>query len=318
VPEVALDDHAGEAVEGIAEIRELLAREVGSLEMPAEFFDAHHGEQECLLTRYGCRGTGKGTTPPDGQVIAAGDAAFMTLPCGTLLAVPRPRALLRSRPMDTPLAQFRPEDSMTFARSRDASIRSLLDTHPVTAAMLVGLGWFPNKKKALERLRLLTSRKQLARVGVVWRRAARPENVYCRWHPKSNQLLHEVELSEVCLRLSAGRILRGPDLTDRATLADTEVWINQQMFYLELDRGTMRRKQIEGRLAKYERCPHLLLWVCSDGKRMEELRAQAEKVRHTALFMTFAQFMANPHGEIWRDVAGDRAALPRERLAKAE
>src|SRR5688500_8191616 len=92
-----------------------------------------------------------------------------------------------------------------FARERDARIRWLLDRHPVTAAMLHALGWFPTKAKALRRLRRLVERKQVRLVGTVCRKAGRPEHVYCRYRPKADQLLHEVELSELCLRLDAGK-----------------------------------------------------------------------------------------------------------------
>lgn len=219
--------------------------------------------------------------------------------------------------MNTPFPHHRPQDSGSYGLDRDARIGSLLGTHPVTAAMLVRLGWFPNTKKALQRLRILAKRKAVTRVGAVWRKEGRPENVYCLWHPKSDHLLHEVELSEVCLQLSAGVIRRDPAIMDRAIRADAEVVINQELFYLELDRGTMRMGQIERRLARYEGSRHISLWICADGKRLEEVRRRAAKVRHTALFTTFAEAKADPHAEIWQDFGGARVALPRERRAVA-
>src|SRR5207249_5675689 len=123
------------------------------------------------------------------------------------------------------------------ARARDARVCWLLGTHPVAAALLVRLGWFPNRTKARKRLRRLVARKRIRLVGTVCRGAGRPEHVYCRYRPKADQLLHEVELTELCLRLDAGAILRGPGITDTARRPDAEVWIRGRRYYLELDRG---------------------------------------------------------------------------------
>lgn len=201
---------------------------------------------------------------------------------------------------------------MEFGRTRDARICWLLDMHPVTAAMLVSLGWFPGKNKALQRLRRLVTRKRIRLVGTVCHHAGRPEHVYCRWRPKPDQLLHEVELTELCLRLNAEKILRGRHTTDGQVRPDAEVWINKQLYYVELDRGSMTYSQIARRFRKYEGCPHLSLWVCATEERMEGLRRRAERLRHTALFTTFAEALAGPHGAIWRDFHGGTAALPRE------
>jgi len=214
--------------------------------------------------------------------------------------------------MIPPVAFGTPQRSTEFGRQRDERVCWLLGQHPVTAAMLVTLGWFPSKNKALKRLRRLAARKRGRLVGTVSRRAGRPEHVYCRWQPKTNQLLHEVELTELCFRLDAGQILRGPQVIDARLLPDAEVWIRGQLSYLELDRGTMSLAQIGRRFRKYEGCRHLVLWVCPTRARMESLRGRAAGLRNVALFTTFAEALASPHGEIWRDYGGEKAALPRE------
>ena len=91
--------------------------------------------------------------------------------------------------------------------------------------------------------------------------------------------MHEVELTELCLSLDAGKILRGPDAADKDRLPDAEVWIQRQLYYLELDRGTMSYAQIEGRFRKYEGCRQLVLWVCSSAERVEGMRRRAEQIR---------------------------------------
>jgi hypothetical protein len=179
--------------------------------------------------------------------------------------------------------------------------------------MLVRLAWFPSRNKALKRLRRLVVRKRLKLVGSVARTGGRPEYVYCRWRPKPDLLLHEVELTELCLRLYAGRILRGPHVADRTVLPDAELWINGVLYYLEFDRGTMSYQQVvRDRFRKYRDCPHLCLWVCSTEARREGLRIRAECVRTTALFATVGDALVSPHGPIWLDFGGNRATLPRE------
>jgi len=214
--------------------------------------------------------------------------------------------------MSHPSAIGTTQRSIEFARSRDAKITWLLGMHPVTAMILVRLGLFPSRNKALKRLNRLVGKKRIYLVGTVCRKTGRPEHVYCRWRPKPNQLLHEVLLTELCLRIHAGRILRGPHVVDGRVRPDAELWINDRLYYLELDRGTMGYAQIAGRFRKYEECPHLALWVCANADRLNGLRSRAEPLRHTALFTTLAEALVTPHGAIWRDYNGDTAALPRQ------
>jgi hypothetical protein len=198
-----------------------------------------------------------------------------------------------------PLVCPSPQESSRFGRARDERILRLLGGHPVTAAMLVSLGWFPNKSKALKRLGRLVRRKKIRCVGSVARTGGRPEHVYCRWRPKPDLLLHEVELTELCLKLHAGHVRRGPHVLDRRVLPDAELVINGVPYYLELDRGTMSSRQVErDRFRKYRDCPHLCLWVCSSEGRREGLRSQAESIRSTALFATRADVLDSPHARV--------------------
>src|SRR5439155_22285705 len=105
-------------------------------------------------------------------------------------------------------------------RQRDSRTCWLLDMHPATAAMLVRIGWFPNTNKALKRLNRLVRRRRIRLVGTLSQKVGRPEHVFCRWTPKTNQLLHEVQLTELCFRLDAERILRGPHLLDTPVQPD--------------------------------------------------------------------------------------------------
>jgi hypothetical protein len=186
--------------------------------------------------------------------------------------------------------------------------------HPVTAAMLVGIGLFPSKGKALRRLNRLVEKGRIKLTGTVRRKLGRPEHVFCRSRVKTDQLQHEVELTELCLRIHAEKILRGPYVTNRDIRPDAEFWINGDLYFLEHDRGTSGYTQIvQKRFPLYERNRHLVLWVCPTDERREGLRRRAATIRHTALFATFRDAMASPHGPIWIDHDGGRVALPRSR-----
>jgi hypothetical protein len=215
------------------------------------------------------------------------------------------------------LASPAPPDSNHFARSRDARVCWLLSHHPVTAAILAALGWFPSAAKASKRLRRLVGRRKIRLVGTVCRKPGRPEHVFCRSRPKSDHLLHEIELTELCLRLDAGRIVRNPAALNRQLRPDAEVWINGRHYYLENDRGTMGYAQIQRRFRLYEATQDFVLWVCSTPDRCDAFRARAEGIRAIALFTTMAEALSDPHGPIWTDVAGGRASLPREGAGKA-
>ena len=129
-------------------------------------------------------------------------------------------------------------------------------------------------------------------------------------------MLHEVELTQLCLILHAGRIHRGPLIENAGLRPDAEMWIDGELFYLEWDRGTMSYAQVaRHRFPKYEPCRQLVLWVCSSQTRRDGLRTRAGSIRHAALFATAADALASPHGEIWLDHGGHRAALPRQSKA---
>ena len=203
--------------------------------------------------------------------------------------------------------------SNAYARTRDARVEWLLARHPVTAAMLVSLRLFPSKGKALRRLNRLVAKGRIRLVGTVRRKGGRPEHVFCRWRPKADDLIHEVELTDLCLRLDAERIDRGPHVTDQAIRPDAEVWINGQVYYLELDRGTMGYGQMERRFRLYEGFAHFVLWVCPAVERRDGLRARAGRLRSCALFTSFAEAVTDPHRALWLDYAGTRVALPSAR-----
>lgn len=202
--------------------------------------------------------------------------------------------------------------SNAFARQRDATILWLLEHHPATAGMLAGIGLFSNRRKAGKRLCRLRQRKQVRILGTVSLKGGHPEQVYCRgrWW-KADNLLHEVQLTRVCLKIEADEIRRGQGDTDPFLRPDAELYINGQRFLLEMDCGTMSYGEIvRKRFAKYRACPDFVLWICPSERRRDGLRRHADLIRGTGLFTTLDAALANPHASIWMDVDGEKAALP--------
>jgi hypothetical protein len=216
--------------------------------------------------------------------------------------------------MTTSLPTIGHKSSNAFSRQRDARLLWLLTRHPATPGMLVGIKLFGSKTRATRRLRRLTERKQLRLAGTVSLKDGRPEHVYCRgarW-VKSDNLLHEVQISRLLFKIHANDIHRGPSEVDRYLLPDAELVIRGRRYLLEFDTGTMSYQEIEEtRFLKYAACSDLVLWVCSSPSRMEGLRRRAAAIRGTALFTTLDDALRNPHAAIWVDFDGERAALPR-------
>jgi hypothetical protein len=161
-------------------------------------------------------------------------------------------------------------------------------------------------------LRRLVAKGRIRFVGTVYRALGRPEFVFCRWPVKEDNLRHEIELTDLCLRIDASEIRRGPHVTDTRIRPDAELSINGQTYYLEHDRGTMGYGQITNRFGQYEGFPHFVLWVCSTPERREGLRTRAVALRHCALFTTFTEALRSPHDSIWLDFGGEKVALPSE------
>jgi hypothetical protein len=215
--------------------------------------------------------------------------------------------------MAIPIATYRQRSSNAFGRERDAQILWLLERHPATAEMLVGIGFFGSKARAAKRLKRLVEKKQVCIAGTVSLKDGRPQHIYCRcrWL-KADNLLHEVQISRVCFRIHADAVRRGPGDVDRDLRPDAELVIGGRRYLLEFDHGTMSYQVVvQTRFEKYRACHDLVLWVCATQARMEGLRKLAEMIRETALFTTLDLALRDPHAVIWTDFDGLTAALPR-------
>jgi hypothetical protein len=210
-------------------------------------------------------------------------------------------------------AAHRQPSSNALGRERDARILWLLERHPATAEMLVGIGLFGSRSRARRRLHRLVEKGLLRLTGTVSLGDGRPQRVYCRcrWL-KPDNLLHEVQLSRLCFRVHADEVRRGLKEVDAALRPDAELLIGGRRYLLEFDRGTMGYQVVvQTRFEKYRACRDLVLWVCQTLARMEGLRCRAELLRETALFTTLDLALRDPHAAVWTDFDGGKAGLPR-------
>lgn len=128
------------------------------------------------------------------------------------------------------------------------------------------------------------------------------------WKPKSDQLRHEVLLTDFLLGYPDAEVVRGLTVNDRIR-PDAEMVLGGRKFYVELDTGEMNHSRVQQRHAAYAGVQDFLLFVTLSAARMPRLIAGAEAVREIALFTTLEQAMREPRGEIWVDAFGIRASI---------
>ena len=192
-------------------------------------------------------------------------------------------------------------------QERDEVIFDLLDIHPMTIDQIVRQGLFPTKKNAARRMLRHVRQKKVKQCGtVLLHNKGRPENVYCRWNPKLDNLRHEVILTEFLLAYKHAQVVRGYEIQNDL-YPDAVMTLSGQEYLVELDTGSMNYKDImRKRNKKYETFEGIVLWVALTEARKEGLRRRAESVKHNALFTTLLEHLQNPHGSIWTDYEGQK------------
>jgi hypothetical protein len=138
----------------------------------------------------------------------------------------------------------------------------------------------------------------------------RPERVYCNgWKPKCDQLRHELLLTDFLLLYPEADTLRGWAV-NRRLRPDAEMTLAGYFYRIELDTGEQTFAQVRRRQARYAGIEDYLLYVTLTEKRLEGLRRHAhEAVKRIAMFTTLAGAQRDPHGEIWIDCLGEKAAI---------
>ncbi len=136
-----------------------------------------------------------------------------------------------------------------------------------------------------------------------------PEIAYCNsWKPKSDQLRHEVLLTDLLLSYPSADVVRGWKV-DQRLRPDAEMTLDGRKFYVELDTGHLNHRRVSDRLRNYQGVKDYLLFVTLSERRLPRLIADAQSVREIALFATLDAIMREPRGMIWIDAFGNRTSL---------
>lgn len=192
-------------------------------------------------------------------------------------------------------------------RERDAALFSLARRHVITMRHIFPL--FPSRQTAYRRVKRLLKIKQLRKVGeLMLQDTGPPESVFCTgWKPKYDQLYHEVMLTNFLLHYDdAAEIVRGW-YVDRTLRPDAEVTLNKQLYYIELDTGSMTMGQVRRRQRVYRSTEDIILYVTlGTQRRMQNLMNASELIENRALFTTLEQIETEgPAGKVWLSRSGE-------------
>lgn len=149
-------------------------------------------------------------------------------------------------------------------------------------------------------------KKKLRSVGLIQPApTGRPEIVYCGWFPKQDQLYHEVMITEFRLLFLDAEFRRNVQV--KQTCADGVLIRDGRTCNVEIDMGTMPKKQMKSKFLRYREATDFLLVVCPTEKRLQQVMLWSEHVRDIALFTTFDRLKTVP--EPWSDHCGNTARI---------
>jgi len=135
----------------------------------------------------------------------------------------------------------------------------------------------------------------------------RPQQVYCGWTP--NHLLHEVLLTWFVMLFRNTAFRRGFDV-NQDILADADMIVNGELFYVELDTGSVPYRRQKARWEKVcELCDEPFLVVCLTEPRMQGLMNIAKDLANVFLFTTLGRVRADPCGPVWKTADGEERFL---------
>lgn len=180
-----------------------------------------------------------------------------------------------------------------------------LRRNPADAQTFAYLGLFPNNEKARTCLRTLYRRKK-----ILFRDHVQMENGQYRLVYAAKQtpnIEHEYQLTQILIRCDVDEVRRGPDV-GREFLPDAELYVNGSLFLLELDRGSEGLPQVAKQLARHKSAGLDVLWIFPSEQRMRGAMSLTDSP--TAWFTTYDKALT-PHEEVWVNIHGETAALPR-------
>lgn len=113
-------------------------------------------------------------------------------------------------------------------------------------------------------------------------------------------LFHEWNVGQVWKAFGFPEIHTGSEV-DRKLLPDAELFIGEYKYFLELDTGSMKRSQIEGRWKQYEDVEEPVLVVTLDEHRLRDLLRWSD----IGCFTTLKKLQQSPFSKIWTTPEGE-------------
>lgn len=118
--------------------------------------------------------------------------------------------------------------------------------------------------------------------------------------------LHELQLTEVCLNITAHEIRRLKNV-DRRFNADAEVIIDGHVYYIELDRDTEGYAQVKKQMKNYQDAKADVLWIVPTNARKEGMMKNTDC---SSFWFTLYDYALFPHDDVWTNIHGETSPLP--------
>lgn len=130
------------------------------------------------------------------------------------------------------------------------------------------------------------------------------------WKPKSDQLRHEVLLTDFLRCYPEAEVVRGP-FVDNRIRPDAELTFSDgRAFYVELDTGLQSHTAVLRRQREaYRDVQQMVLYVTLSRRRLSGLVAHAQLVKDIAVFTCLEDAVRDPFGPIWVDAQGHTGGL---------
>ena len=113
---------------------------------------------------------------------------------------------------------------------------------------------------------------------------------------------HEWCLSRFLLRYPFPMV-RGHGV-DSVLRPDATMWIEDEAYHVELDRGTETTHKVKRQMEAYEQREEWVLVVCLSERRAESLYRRFEGSYGGMMFSVLEEVLGSPYGRIWRGWKG--------------
>ena len=209
-------------------------------------------------------------------------------------------------------ADTNPDSSNKQGARRDAHLIRLALIGPIWIDILVKLGFFTRRQTCQRRMQILEDDHRVryagrARTGVGTKKA----HMWSLRRIAYQLLQHEVDVMRVFFSFwPHAYALTGQDV-DPKFRADMELTIGSpetgRTFLVELDRDTERIEQIRGRLAHFDSCQKMILFIAPSQERIDEVKRLSGNLN--IYYSTLDRVVADGWGNHWTNRIGEAARI---------